>query len=215
LKNLITKLNLPEDQPIEANLVSKAIEDAQSRIEGMNFDLRKHVLEYDDVINKHRDVVYKKRKELLGKTDEKQIKPFILEIFEKSGLKEQDYEKKEKELGKENMVNIARTLYFRVLDMLWVGHLDNMEHLKDSVRLRAYGQRDPLVEYKKEGHKMFKKLLNDLEKTVAFSIMNAKLGPAPGAPAKRYVPQAQKKVGRNDPCPCGSKKKYKKCCMNK
>ncbi len=82
LKNLITKLNLPEDQPIEANLVSKALEDAQSRIEGMNFDLRKHVLEYDDVINKHRDVVYKKRKEVLGKTDEKQIKPFILEIFE-------------------------------------------------------------------------------------------------------------------------------------
>jgi len=215
LKNLITKLNLPDDQPIEANLVSKAIEDAQSRIEGMNFDLRKHVLEYDDVINKHRDVIYKKRKELLRKTKEEQIKPFILEIFKKSGLKEQDYEKKEKEFGKENMVNVVRTLYFRVLDMLWIGHLDNMEYLKDSVRLRAYGQRDPLVEYKKEGHKMFKKLLDALEKTVAFSIMNAKLGPTPGAPAKRYVPQAQEKVGRNDPCPCGSKKKYKKCCMNK
>ena len=99
--------------------------------------------------------------------------------------------------------------------MLWVGHLDNMEYLKDSVSLRAYGQKNPLVEYKKEGHKMFKKLLDTLEKTVAFSILNAKLGPAPDAPAQRYVPQAQKKVGRNEPCPCGSKKKYKKCCMNK
>ncbi|XOB41373.1 MAG: preprotein translocase subunit SecA [Candidatus Nealsonbacteria bacterium] len=222
LKNLITKLNLPEDQPIEANLISKAIEDAQSRIEGMNFDIRKHVLEYDDVINKHRDVVYKKRRELLEKTKEEQVKPFILEIFKKSGLKEQDYEKKEKELGKENMVNIVRTLYFRVLDMLWVGHLDNMEYLKDSVRLRAYGQRDPLVEYKKEGHKMFKKLLAALERTVAFSIMNAKLGPVPSSSTKRYVPRAQKKIGRNDPCPCGKKDqktgkpiKYKKCCMNK
>ena len=222
LKNLITKLNLPEDQPIEANLVSKAIEDAQSRIEGMNFDIRKHVLEYDDVINRHRDVIYKKRKEVLEKTKKEQIKPFLLEIFEKTGLKEQDYEKKEKEFGEENMVNIIRTLYFRVLDMLWVGHLENMEYLKDSVKLRAYGQRDPLVEYKKEGHKMFKKLLDALEKTVAFSIMNAKLGPVPNVPAKRYVPQTQKRVGRNDPCPCGKKDqktgkpiKYKKCCMNK
>ncbi|MCP6718245.1 MAG: preprotein translocase subunit SecA [Patescibacteria group bacterium] len=214
LKKLITKLNLPDDQPIEANLISKAIEDAQSRIEGMNFDARKHVLEYDDVINKHRDVVYKKRREFLEKAQNKELKPFILEMFKNSKLKQEDYEKKEKEFG-ENADNVFKSLYFRVLDMLWVGHLDNMEYLKDSVSLRAYGQKNPLVEYKKEGHKMFKKLLDTLEKTVTFSILNAKLGPAPDAPAQRYVPQAKKKIGRNEPCPCGSKKKYKKCCMNK
>ncbi len=215
LKNLITKLNLPEDQPIEANLVSKALEDAQSRIEGMNFDLRKHVLEYDDVINKHREVVYKKRKEVLEKAQKKELKPLILEMIKKAGLKEEDYEKKEKEIGKENMRNAEKVVYLRILDMLWMGHLDNMEYLKDSVRLRAYGQKNPLIEYKKEGHKMFKKLLEALERTFAYTIMSVKVGPVPGAPAKRYVPQTQKKVGRNDPCPCGSKKKYKKCCMNK
>ncbi len=214
LKALITKLNLPDDQPIEANLISKAVEDAQSRIEGMNFDVRKHILEYDDVVNKHRDVIYKKRREFLEKAQNKELKPFVLEMFKNSGLKQEDYEKKEKEF-KENADNVFKSLYFRVLDMLWVGHLDNMEYLKDSVSLRAYGQKNPLVEYKKEGHKMFKKLLDTLEKTVAFSILNAKLGPAPDAPAQRYVPQAKKKIGRNEPCPCGSKKKYKKCCMNK
>ncbi len=215
LKELITKLNIPEDQPIEANLVSKALEDAQSRIEGMNFDLRKHVLEYDDVINKHREVIYKKRKEVLEKAQKNELKPLILEMIKKAGLKEEDYENKEKELGKENMRNAEKVVYLRILDMLWMGHLDNMEYLKDSVKLRAYGQKNPLIEYKKEGHQMFKKLLEALEKTFAYTIMSVKLGPVPGAPAQRYVPKAQKKVGRNEPCPCGSGKKYKKCCINK
>lgn len=215
LKTLITKLNLPDDQPIEANLISKALEDAQSRIEGMNFDIRKHVLEYDDVINKHRDVIYRKRKEILEKARENKLKPLILEMIQKAGIKEKDYQDKEKELGEEKISNVGKVLYLRILDTLWIGHLDNMDYLKDSVRLRAYGQRDPLVEYKKEGHMMFKKLLTALETTFAHTIMTAKLGPAPGAPAQRHIPQAEKKVGRNDPCPCGSKKKYKKCCMNK
>jgi preprotein translocase subunit SecA len=217
LKILITKLNLPDDQPIEANLISKALEDAQSRIEGMNFDLRKHVLEYDDVINKHREVIYKKRKEVLEKAQKNELKPLILEMIKRAGLKEEDYEKKEKEVGKENMRNAEKVVYLRILDMLWMGHLDNMEYLKDSVKLRAYGQKNPLIEYKKEGHQMFKKLLDALEKTFTYTIMSVKVGPVSGAPAKRYVPHSssQKKVGRNDPCPCGSKKKYKKCCMNK
>lgn len=224
IKSLMDVLKIPEDQPIEAHLVSEAIESAQSKIEGMNFDLRKHILEYDDVMNKHREVIYKKRRETLEKAQSSNLKPQILEMIKKAGYSEEDYQKKEKEVGEENMRQIEKIISLRTLDTLWMEHLENMEYLRDSVRLRAYGQRDPLVEYKNEGHKMFRQLLSTLEASIAQTIFKVSLVPAP-APVVNYstpVSKSKNKPGRNDPCPCGKKDpvtgkpiKYKKCCWPK
>ncbi len=228
IKSLMGFLKIPEDQPIEAKMISNAIESAQKKIEGMNFDTRKHLLEYDDVLNKHREVFYRKRKEILQRAelkdpnDKNGLRSFILEIIKKSGFSLEDYEKKEKELGREKMRQLEKALSLRVLDMLWVEHLEAMERLRDSVRLRAYGQRDPLVEYKSEGHRMFQSFFNLFEKTLSQMILKSSLGfQAPKKEPQRegnHLPGEKKrlwvkeKVGRNDPCPCGSGKKYKKCC---
>ena len=219
IKSLMEALKLPDDQPIEAGLVSGAIESAQSKIEGMNFDLRKHVLEYDDVMNKHREVIYRKRREFLEKSqisdpkDQNGLRMHMLEIIKKSGLKEEDYEKKEKEIGQEKMRQVEKIVSLRVLDAFWMEHLENMEHLRDSVRLRAYGQRDPLVEYKTEGHKMFQKLLGTIEASIAEMILKVSVTEEPSKPSNQpqSVLKSNNSVGRNDPCPCGSGKKYKKC----
>ena len=217
IKSLMNVLKIPEDQPIEAKMVSGAIESAQAKIEGFHFDTRKHLLDYDDVLNKHREVIYKKRKEFLTTEEWKeQIEKWTDKEEEKKAIAE-----KEKELA-EKFNGVARFVALRVLDMLWMNHLEEMEALRDSVRLRAYGQQDPLVEYKNEGHRMFKKLLGAIEANIVQTILRASL--------KSNVQQrtdstfqaptvSQKKgVGRNDPCPCGKKDssgrplKYKKCC---
>ncbi|MCX6760680.1 MAG: preprotein translocase subunit SecA [Candidatus Nealsonbacteria bacterium] len=219
IKSLMEALKLPEDQPIEAGLVSGAIESAQSKIEGMNFDLRKHVLEYDDVMNKHREVIYRKRREILEKSqisdrnDQNGLRYYILEVIKKAGLKEEDYDKKEKEVGEEKMRQVEKIVSLRVLDAFWMEHLENMEHLRDSVRLRAYGQRDPLVEYKTEGHKMFQKLLGTIELSIAEMILKVSVTDEPprASNQQQSVLKSKNNVGRNDPCPCGSGKKYKKC----
>ena len=212
-------MRVPEDQPIEAKIVSKAIESAQTKVEGMNFDARNHLLEYDDVMNKHREVFYRKRNEILEKSEN--LKSYILNIIKKAGFTEQDYLKKEKEVGEENMKQISKLVCLKVLDSFWMEHLENMEHLRDSVRLRAYGQQDPLVEYKGGGHRMFKKLLENIDLTIANAILKAGLstrGPTSGKNFPRsdlgqfgQIRRSRQKVGRNDPCPCGSGKKYKKC----
>ena len=212
IKGIMETLKIPEDQPIEAGLISKSLESAQSKIEGFNFDARKHVLEYDDVMNKHREVFYKKRKEILEKARKGELKPQILEIMKKAGLSQSDYEKREKEIGEEKMRELERIVSLKVLDTLWIEHLDNMNYLMDSVRLRAYGQQDPLVEYKREGHQMFRKLLDDVDLVIASNILKAEL--TPQKPVQEVF-HPKKKVGRNDPCPCGSSKKYKKCCYPK
>jgi len=201
IKALMETLKIPEDQPIEAKMISKAIESAQAKVEGMNFDLRKHVLDYDDVMNKHREVFYRKRRQMLEK-------PPILEIIKKAGFTEADYQKREKEVGEENMRQLEKLVCLQVLDAFWVEHLENMEYLRDSVRLRAYGQQDPLVEYKTEGHKMFKRLLEAIDTTIANTILKSELKFHPRPVLGRL---GRKKIGRNDPCPCGSGKKYKKC----
>jgi len=226
IKSLMNVLKIPEDQPIEANLVSEAIESAQSKIEGMNFDLRKHILEYDDVMNKHREVIYKKRREILEKAQSSNLKTHILEMVKKAGFSEEDYQKKEKEVGEENMRQIEKIISLRTLDMLWMEHLENMEYLRDSVRLRAYGQQDPLVEYKNEGHKMFQRLLSTMEASIAQTIFRVSLVPKPAespvVSSSAPVSKLKNKPGRNDPCPCGKinpktgkPMKYKKCCWPK
>jgi len=235
IRALMETMKIPEDQPIEARMISKAIESAQSKVEGMNFDAREHVLEYDDVMNKHREVFYKKRREILEKSQESQesqaklethlklsLRHYILEIIKKSGFSEKDYDKREKEVGQENMRKIEKIVCLRVLDTLWVEHLDSMAHLRDSVRLRAYGQQDPLVEYKSEGHKMFQRLLETIDLSITNAIFKAELKQretrgrtSSNFPRSDLGRGSRKKAGRNQPCPCGSGKKYKKCCYPK
>ncbi len=225
IQKLMETLKIPEDQPIQASLVSGVIESAQGKIEGMNFDLRKHLLDYDDVLNKHREVVYKKRNEILDKFQNSELKAHILEIIKKQGKTEEDYLKKEKEIGEDNMRKVEKIIVLRTIDLMWIDHLESMEYLRDAVRLRAYGQQDPLVEYKNEGHKMFRRFLDSVENNIAETIFKVSLvkpeqmpnrnlefsSPSSSAPQPRKKP-AFNKVGRNDPCPCGSGKKYKKCC---
>lgn len=218
IKSLMSSLHIPEDQPIESKLVSGAIESAQAKIEGMNFDLRKHLLEYDDVMNKHRETIYRKRREFLQSSD------FRLKIKDwlKGAEEEKVFEEKVKELG-DKFDQVAKFIALKTLDMLWVNHLEEMEALRDSVRLRAYGQRDPLVEYKSEGHKMFQMLLKTIEQTVVQNILRASIQPHAHGHIHEHQPQAAapqgvKTIGRNDPCPCGAVNptsgrpyKYKHC----
>jgi len=209
IKNLMTALKVPEDEPIQAGMISGAIESAQSKIEGFNFDARKHLLEYDDVINKHREIIYKKRMEFLETPD---LKSKISEMFAKAGLSQEDYLKKEKELGQENMRQAEKFVSLRVLDLAWQEHLSYMDHIRDSVRLRAYAGRDPLIEYKNEGHKAFSQLLATIDANIAENILKSG-PPSRQKPMQNFEPveTGKKEVGRNDPCPCGSGKKYKKC----
>jgi len=211
IKTLMESLKIPEDQPIESKIVSKAIDEAQARVEGFNFDLRKHLLEYDNVLNLHREKVYKERRKIL-ELEPLQLREKILEILEKRGYKKEEFEKKEKEIGRERFLEIARYLYLRILDSLWVEHLENMEYLKDSVSLRAYGQKEPLLEYKKEGNRIFKDFFENLNSNFATMVMSLKLEKREPLLLTR---SSQKKPGRNEPCPCGSGKKYKKCCWPK
>lgn len=219
IQSLMTILKIPEDQPIEAKMISGAIESAQSKIEGFNFDMRKHLLDYDDVLNKHREVIYKKRKRLLQTEDWR----LQIEAWVKSDEAKKALVQKEKELG-ENFNQIAKFVALRTIDMFWMNHLEEMEALRDSVRLRAYGQRDPLVEYKSEGHKMFQRLIANMETNIVNMILRASLQPqaqqAIHASQRQAAPvgvnqRSKNKPGRNDPCPCGSGKKYKKCCYPK
>ncbi len=215
VQSIMSILKIPEDEPIEAGMISKVVEASQAKIEGFNFDIRKRLLEYDDVLNKHREVIYKKRREILEKSETSKLKPQILEIIAKAGYSEQDYEKREQELGQDNMRQVEKLVYLKIIDTIWIEHLENMDYLRSSVKLRAYGKLDPLIEYKKEGHKMFRKLLDTIDYSVARAILKADIKIKQGPQPVRSQIQSSKKVGRNDPCPCGSNKKYKKCCWPK
>jgi len=216
IKSLMTALNVPEDEPIQAGMISGAIESAQSKIEGFNFDARHHLLEYDDVMNKHREIIYKKRKEILELPPEK-LKLQIIEIIKKAEYTEEDYNKREQEVGQDTMFQLERVVSLKVLDTLWQDHLSNMDHLRDSVRLRAYGGHDPLIEYKNEGHKMFHRLLEEIDMSIANSVLKANLQPQKQSFDKPALVKSKGEVGRNDPCPCGAKHpdgrpiKYKHC----
>ena len=204
IKSLMTALNVPDDEPIQAKMISGALESAQAKIEGFNFDARNHVLEYDDVMNKHREIIYKKRREIL-----ENIQSTINNLQNTEEL-----EKKKKELGEENFNRVVKFVGLKVIDTLWQEHLSNMEHMKDSVKLRSYGGHDPLVEYKNEARKLFQNLLNEIDANVAKNILTASL--THNHPhSSQIAPPAggALEVGRNDLCPCGSQKKFKKCGM--
>ncbi|MEK7482448.1 MAG: preprotein translocase subunit SecA, partial [Patescibacteria group bacterium] len=200
LKPLMERLKLPDDQPIEAGIISRAVEAAQSKIEGMNFDLRKHILEYDDVMNKHREVIYKKRKEILGKP-KSELRDYVLGLAEKQGLTREQYQEKEEELGEKNMREAEKIVVLRTIDSFWLDHLYLMEHLMDSVRLRAYGQQDPLVEYKNEARTLFQQLIGAIEGGIANTILNVSIQgrqPTPHKHFERIVEQQSAGGGGGD-----------------
>jgi len=213
IKNLMDVFKIPDDQPIQNKLISNAIEKAQAKIEGYNLDIRNHVLEYDEVMNKQRIAIYKMRREVLSATEE-EMENKIKELMDEGEYKK--YQEKIKDIAKNDIRNIERFVILRTVDNIWMEHLDTMECLRDSVKLRAYGQRDPLVEYKNEGGRLFRQVLQEIDNGIVDVLLNAEFKEQPANQQRfsRPIQSENKKgqVGRNDPCPCGSGKKYKKCC---
>ena len=174
LFNLIEKLGWPEDEPIEHKMVSKAIEMAQTKIENYYFDARKHVLEYDNVINKQRLAFYRQRDNILSLAEEKKMIDFIKEVFKRNNekLNEESLEKRIKELQEEKINDLFKVMALQILDLLWVNHLERMESLRDSTALRAYGGKDPLVEYKKESYFFYQDLEKKFEEILINNVKN-------------------------------------------
>jgi preprotein translocase subunit SecA len=290
ISGILDKLGMDEDDPIEHNMISKAIENAQRKVEGHNFDIRKHLLEYDDVMNKQREVIYQQRREAL---DSENIKPVIedilteemdsiaAEFFEQKILSEdwdwqginerlqgiigvtpkweeadkQDldhdkfvdklmqtaqhaYEEQEANIGTEGMRYLERVIFLQMVDTYWKEHLLNMDHLKEGIGLRGYGQKNPLNEYKREGFEMFANMIETVKQKTLSTLFRIKIsseeevdkealekkkrqqsemrlsrgGGGSDEAQKQPIKREGEKVGRNEPCPCGSGKKYKKCC---
>jgi preprotein translocase subunit SecA len=241
VKNMMGKIGLPEDEPIESKFVSKALESAQEKIEGFHFDSRKYTLQYDDVLNVQRKSVYERRRKILF-NDEVYIESLLADLEKtKEGINALLAEKYEK-FGAEAVKHTFRTMLLQIIDSFWMDHLDAMEHLRQSVNLRAYGQRDPLVEYKKEALHMYKSLDGQIKNDAIMFIENMEgvfamnqavesaqakpvtLSPVAsmmlsGGSLETALPASSPaentggadKLGRNDACPCGSGKKWKKC----
>ena len=170
VRNMMGRLGIPEDQPIENKLITRGLENAQSRIEGFNFDARKSILQYDDVLSIQRNSVYdRRRKMLVGTTEE--VMQIFNEIYEFATDEEKTaIEEKRKKLGEEQFVNVVRAIILQTTDIFWVDHLELMDYTRSSVNLRAYGQRDPLVEYKKEGLRLFKEMQEAIRNQVLTSL---------------------------------------------
>jgi len=275
LKNLMTSMKVPDDVPIESRMVSKAIVQAQNKVEGFNFDARKHLLDYDDVLNKQRTSIYKKRDFILEAISKEALREFLRESFNKhknriieiltvspavsewnfdalknllknanlltngndaifdlliKELKQFNAETAKEKLDdfltetinknleslfKKENIDISNRL-LSVIDISWMNHLENMEALREYVRLRAYGQKDPLVEYKAEGRRLFKEMEMMTNEWIFMNTFNLELGSAKQSAVMtptihKSEKNNDKKIGRNDPCPCGSGKKYKRC----
>lgn len=233
LKKVMGRLGVAEDQPIENGIITRSLETAQTKVEGFNFDARKHTLEYDDVLNFQRKSLYEKRRSLLtGHIDD--IKKKYDEIIAGDEKMIEIMKAKANQFGEDNWWTTMRQLLLQTIDMFWVDHLELMDYTRSSVGLRAYGQRDPLVEYKKEGLRLYTQMQNSINEQVLKVIPN--IGGEMKAPeqevlqevasgansltesdgskgrviAKRVDPKFAN-VGRNDACPCGSGKKFKKC----
>ncbi len=290
ISSIMDRLGMGEDDPIEHKMITKSIENAQKKVEGRNFDMRKHVLEYDDVMNQQREVIYTERKQVLKGEDLKEhIMHMIGQIIEsemdqyanaklypeqwtlgdlikdaeqiyapagKLKLEELEemsrdevqetlmnmateaYELREKMFGEANMRELERIVMLRVIDTHWMEHLDDMDMLREGIGLLSYGQRNPLVEYKIKGHDMFQSMIDTIQTDIAtmmyrVNIITPEQQRAMEEQAKQRLAQAKsshaaeenneepakkqpvvkgEKIGRNDPCPCGSGKKYKNCC---
>lgn len=157
VKSLMGTFKIPEDQPIEMGMISKTLESAQTKIEGFHFDARKQVLAYDDILNKQRQVIYDRRRKLLT-NDKEEVQSVLTELHDKFPETKNIFETKQGEFGAEVMLDIFRRVVLQMIDMLWVEHLEVMSFTRSSVTLRAYGQRDPLIEYRKEGNRLFKEM---------------------------------------------------------
>ena len=285
------KLNASEDLPIESRIITNAVENAQKRVEGRNFSIRKNVLKYDDVMNAQRELIYRQRREVLdgkdlkdniekmfnsivdnvvsthfsavdnekvnkealmqditdvfGITELESVKkenPDVVEVSEElAKVVSEKYVEKEKDFGEKEIRELERVVVLKVVDQKWMDHIDNMEELKNGIGLRAYGQKDPVVQYRIEGTDMFDemnenirldvvKILSHVEKVgnvvrtsnvkvtnegfdeSAISLVEGKLSQSDKNHVQQTIVNDGPKVGRNDPCPCGSGKKYKNCC---
>lgn len=282
IKSLMDRFDMDENEPIESKLVSKAIENAQKKVEAHNYDIRKHLLQYDDVLNRQREVVYELRKLILSgennrelildilkeqitgitgtfasakfqsEWDTKGISDTLLFLFDNNldftsdSLKdfpssqalsdeilkraETLYQKREASMGSEVMRQLESVIYLGSIDQLWKDHLLNIDHLKEGVGLRGYAQKDPLVEYKKEGFSLFQLMDDQVKTDVICKLFRVQITREeqveemqPKSQPMQFlhgsedesvgvtVKRSDDKVGRNDPCPCGSGKKFKKC----
>ncbi len=284
MTSIMERLGMEEGEPIEHGLISRAIENAQSKVEAHNFDIRKHLIEYDDVMNQQREVIYRQRREALNG---KSLKPAIEDMIqdkadeiaetfadekispEEWNLKGLDeavfnqynfhlgisddfldeltaeglaetiaasafelYAKKEGEIGEDNFRQLERYVMLNTVDTLWKDHLLSMDHLKEGIGLRGYAQQNPLIVYKKEGFEMFQGMISRIQEqtlSILYRIQPAEpekiqeihkpkeqnliFSGSDGEPLKKKpVRRSNEKTGRNDPCPCGSGKKFKKCC---
>lgn len=227
VKNMMESLNFPEDEPIESGLISKSIESAQSKVEAANFDSRKYLLEYDDVMNAHREYFYRKRRKAVESTLEDLIKD-LKDIASKVGIEEKVIDEKITQIEEGKRHFTVRFVYLKVMDSLWIEHLETMHHLRESVGIRAFGQLDPVIEYKREGKQAFDRLVNTMSASILDSFLaiktalkeeEAKTEMAEAkitnsgsvSPKKANNIKGFEGVNRNDPCPCGSGKKFKKC----
>ncbi|MGD9187679.1 MAG: preprotein translocase subunit SecA [Desulfobacteraceae bacterium] len=284
ISGIMGRLGLQDGEPIEHNLISRAIENAQTKVEGHNFDIRKHLLEYDDVMNQQREVIYRQRRDLLKGEDIREtildmmmekaeqiaasiaddrhapdqwdwktmsdavfkqfnFRPKPLDEDTMSGLTDEGlaqeiydqslavYQQREKKIGSEDLRHLERVVMLQTVDNLWKDHLLSMDHLKEGIGLRGYAQQNPLLVYKKEGFELFQDLIGRIKEEtlgIMFRIQLAEpdslqdmqrsqeqdlvfSGSDATPPKKKPAKRQQKKIGRNDPCPCGSGKKYKKC----
>lgn len=236
LKSMMTKLGVPDDEPIENSFITRSIEQAQEKIEGFNFDARKHVLEFDDVLNYQRKIFYQRRSSILS-GDPSVVQEYVEGVI--AQLTEEDkvpLEQKLKE-GGDALIPALRQVVLQTMDMYWVEHLEVMDYMRSSVNLRAYGQRDPLTEYKREGLRLFKemeqsiegqicRLIPQIQTNAIFAQETTELREArEGAEAlteerQISIQSSGQEAGRNDPCPCGAINpetgevyKYKKCGM--
>jgi len=297
IKKIMNTLGIPDDQPIENKMISKAIETAQKKVEGHNFDIRKHVLEYDDVMNRQRTSIYTKRDRILrnkGEVDDGEVDliekvrdVFSLEIknivslhasgdrdqwdkkeiwenfitildkdtldFSQEDLEKMDspgeiesklleainkqFEERLGAIGREDLINIVRMVYLRIIDMFWVQHLTEIDRLRTGIGLVGYGQKDPLTEYKRRSYDMFQQLQGLIDSNFARTFFKLQIQRkneqrtekveqrkkieekkeeakqlGSDEEGKKIISVKNDKVGRNNPCPCGSGKKYKKCC---
>ncbi len=226
IKKMMGKIGIAEDEPIQNRIITQSLEKAQERIEGFHFDSRKSVLQFDDVLNFQRATIYERRRKVLLGSDEGVEEYLSSLLVEATDEEKTAIEKKRAELGNDEFLAVARLLILQTIDLFWVDHLEMMDYLRGSVNLRAYGQREPLVEYKKEGLSLFKameisivdeviKLLPRINARIASveerNLEEVREGAEELTHEKAPVTSSKSEVGRNDPCPCGSGKKYKKC----